>query len=426
MKTYEINPPASRLINSLRDIGYNFETAVADLVDNAIEAGATHVQIDIRHSGEKSCIIISDDGAGMTESAINEALRFGSQRPYESDDLGRYGLGLKTASLSQCRRLTVLSRRSAKTNRLAVRQLDLDHIDRTDRWEVIEPERVDNIDRAAHRLRLGPGTALVWEDLDRILGTNAPESGWAKRRLAKLAPQLEAYLGMVFHRFLAGQVIGREALHISVNGEKVRSWDPLAPNEQINELTPLHWEISSVAGRQHVRLSRVVLPPREKFSSIEEFERLAGPLKWNRQQGLYIYRSNRLIQGGGWAGIRTIDEHTKLARASLDFPSALDHLFHVNVAKMQVSVPPEIKTMLESPVHELCREADAIYRSHDDPGRTGDRRRDGGRASAGPVAGGALAIRAAALVAGMTPDQLSVFEAHLRKNNPEVATLVGF
>lgn len=424
MRTYEINPPASRLVNSLRDIGYNFETAVADLVDNAIEAGATHIQIDIRHNGKKSCVIISDDGQGMSESAIGEALRFGSHRAYAADDLGRYGLGLKTASLSQCRRLTVLSRRSVKTNRVVARQLDLDHIDRTDRWEVIEPERVDNVDRAAHRLRFGPGTALVWECLDRILGPSDPEGGWAKRKLAKLAPQLEAYLGMVFHRFLSGRVPGREVLHISVNGEKVRPWDPLGPGEQITELLPLRWEIGSDAGSQEVRLCRVVLPPREKFSSPEEFERLAGPMKWNRQQGLYIYRSNRLIQGGGWAGIRTIDEHTKLARASVDFPSALDFLFHVNVAKMQVSIPPEIKTMLEAPVHELCRDADAIYRSHADTMRTPERTRGGSRPSA--ISGGALAIRAAAMVAGMTADQFRAFEAHLKENSPEVASLVGF
>lgn len=423
MKTYEIRPSASRLINSLRDIGYDFNTAVADLVDNSIEAGATHIQIDIRYRGARSCVTITDDGQGMTESAINEALRFGSQRQYESDALGRYGLGLKTASLSQCRRLTVLSRRSTQRNRIAVRQLDLSRIERTDRWEVTDPERIDNIDRAAHRLRQGPGTAVVWENLDRILGQTDPEGGWAKRRLAKLAPQLEGYLGMVFHRFLSGDVPGRDTLHISVNGDKIRPWDPFAPGEATTELLPLRWEIPSDAGAQHVHLARVVLPPRERFSSAEEHDRLAGPLKWNRQQGLYIYRSHRLIQGGGWAGIRTIDEHTKLARASLDFPSALDELFHVNVAKMKVAIPPDIRTMLEAPVHELCREADAIYRSETaaraDSGDARPAARNGG------VEGAGLAVRAAALVAGVTTSQLRALEAHLRENNPEVASLLG-
>jgi signal transduction histidine kinase len=84
MRTYEIHPSASRLIGSLRDIGYDFNTAVADLVDNSVAAGATHVQIDLRYRGTGSSVTISDDGHGMTESAINEALRFGSQRSVDS------------------------------------------------------------------------------------------------------------------------------------------------------------------------------------------------------------------------------------------------------------------------------------------------------------------------------------------------------
>jgi hypothetical protein len=424
MKTYEIQPSARRLIGSLRDIGYEFTTAVADLVDNSIAAGANHVQIDIRFNGARSCVTIADDGAGMTEAAINEALRFGSQRPYELDDLGRYGLGLKTASLSQCRRLTVVSRRSLQRNRIAVRQLDLDRIDRTDRWEVTDPERIGNIDRAAHRLSRAPGTAVIWENLDRVLGTTDPDGGWAKRRLAKLAPLLEGYLGMVFHRFLAGEVPGREALHISVNGEKVRPWDPFASGEQTQQLLPLRLEIPTSEGNAHVHLSRFVLPPRGQFSSPEEFERLGGPLKWNRQQGIYIYRSHRLIQGGGWAGIRTIDEHLKLARACLEFPSALDKVFHVNVAKMKVSVPPEVRTMLEGPVHELCREADAVYRS--DAAERGDDTERAKQRKGARVDGAALAIRAAATMAGMTSKQLREFESHLRQHNPDVASTLGF
>ena len=424
-RTYEVRPSAARLIGSLRDIGYDFTTAIADLVDNAIEAGAGHVQIDLRYQGAGSSVTILDDGDGMTESEINEALRFGSMRTYGDDDLGRYGLGLKTASLSQCRRLTVLSRRSAQRNRVAVRQLDLSRIERTDRWEVIEPERIGNLDRAAHRLRQGPGTAVVWEDLDRVFDGTDPEGGWGKRRLARLATQLETYLGMVFHRFLAGQVENREPLHISVNGDKIRAWDPFAPGEATAELLPLRWEIATPTGSENVHLRRVVLPPREQFSSPDEFERMAGPAKWNRQQGLYIYRSNRLIQGGGWAGIRTIDEHTKLARASLDFPSSLDELFHVNVAKMRVAVPPDVRRMLEAPVHELCREADAIYRP-DAASRSGSSSDPISGRSGGPVDGAGLAIRAAALAAGMSVDQLRMFESHLRSAHPDVADLLGF
>ena len=89
---------------------------------------------------------------------------------------------------------------------------------------------------------------------------------------------------------------------------------------------------------------------------------MSGPLKWNRQQGLYIYRANRLVQHGGWSGIRGIDEHTKLARAAIDFDTDLDEAFQINVAKMRVALPPTLRQMLERPIHELCVRADDAYR----------------------------------------------------------------
>jgi len=152
--------------------------------------------------------------------------------------------------------------------------------------------------------------------------------------------------------------------------------------------------------------------------------RAAGPQRWNRQQGFYVYRNDRLIQAGGWNRLRTLDEHTKLARASLDFPSDLDELFHVNVAKMKVSVPPEVRTMLEDPVHELCREADAVYRS-ESAREAGSDSDPVVRRSGKSVDGVALAVRTAAMVAGLKPKQIRVFESHLREHNPDVAAHLG-
>jgi hypothetical protein len=422
-KKIDIPPSARRLISSLRDIGYDFFTAVADIVDNSVAAGATHVEVELRFDGSNSSIAIADDGVGMTERSINEALRFGSQREYSDNDLGRYGLGLKTASLSQCRRVTVLSRHSSRQRRIIGRQLDLTYIEDTDRWEVIDPELRGNILHAADMLTRGPGTVVIWEELDRIFGRSDVEGGWAKRRLAKLAPSLEEYLGMVFHRFLEGRVASRGPLHILVNGEKVQPWNPFAPDEETAELLPLKWELQTPSGSDFVRLRRYVLPPRSRFSSPEEFERLSGPLKWNRQQGLYIYRSDRMVQGGGWSGIRTIDEHTKLARASLDFPSVLDGLFHVDVAKMRAAVPPEVRAMLEGPINELSREADTVYRSDSATHGAADRNPKKGSE---PVDGAALAIRTAAMIAGISKDQLAAFEAHLKSHQPGLASILGF
>ena len=118
--------------------------------------------------------------------------------------------------------------------------------------------------------------------------------------------------------------------------------------------------MGDVAGT--VTLQRFVLPSRDQFSSPGHFERLSGPLNWNRQQGLYIYRAGRLVQWGGWNGIRGIDEHTKLARAALDFDTDLDSVFHINVAKMRVTIPPQLRQMIERPINELCSQADDAYR----------------------------------------------------------------
>jgi hypothetical protein len=167
---------------------------------------------------------------------------------------------------------------------------------------------------------------------------------------------------MVFHRFIEGDhPVGSVA--IVMNGEKVRAWNPFAPGESATVPLPEQvFELTMGETTGTARLTRYVLPPRDSFSSVAEFERMSGPLKWNRQQGLYIYRVGRLVQWSGWAGIRAIDEHTKLARAALDFDTDLDSAFNINVAKMRVSIPPQLRQMLARPINELCLQADDIYR----------------------------------------------------------------
>lgn len=359
----DVTPSAYRLTGSLRDIGYDFVAALADVVDNSIAADATAIDIEIVFEGSTSHVLIADDGNGMTESGLVEALRFGTRRKYELGDLGRYGLGLKTASISQCRQVTVVSRRSLSRRRLAAKTLDLDHIEKTDQWEIVDPPVGCKAFRSLDWLNHGPGTVVVWENLDRVLPERRPEGGWARRRFELLAERSREYLGMVFHRFLEGTA-GREApLVITVNGAKALPWNPFAPLEEDRiELPPISHEIVVGDLQGRVRLHRYVLPPRSQFSSLDEFEKLSGPGKWNRQQGLYIYRADRLIQHGGWSGIRALDEHTKLARAALDFQTDLDVLFQINVAKMRVSLPVEVRTLFERPIHELCHNADSVYR----------------------------------------------------------------
>ena len=422
-----VTPSAARLTQSLRDIGYDFPTAVADIVDNSVAAGAARVEIDIEFDGADSRVFIADDGLGMTARALTEALRYGTRRAYSRGDLGRYGLGLKTASLSQCRCVTVISRTRAVTARTAARMLDLDVVEDWDDWLVLDPERDSDVCRAMAKLSDGGGTVVLWRDLDRVLPEKKPAGGWARRRLDSLAARTAEHLAMVFHRYLEGGVSG--GLTITVNGEKVLPWNPFAPNEPARLVLPrLEFEVVVGSRVGVVQLDRYVLPAKDSFCDPEGFERLSGPLKWNRQQGLYVYRANRLVQWGGWAGIRAIDEHTKLARAALSFDTDLDSAFNIDVAKMRITIPPQLRQMLEQPVNELCIRSDAAYRRTNPS--VGERATDASnlgtavREAHEPPNGAGLALRSAAMQAGEYPAFRRIV-AVLLNHAPDVAQALG-
>jgi hypothetical protein len=423
----DVTPSAKRLTTSLRDIGYDFSTALADLIDNSISADATEVEIVIEHSGERSWLLIADDGKGMCRREVTEALRFGSRRDYAADDLGRFGLGLKTAALSQAKRVTVMSRRALVNRTITTRTLDLDRISELDAWQIHEPEADTAVLRAASEfLDGGPGTVVILEKLDRVFdGVNAG-SGWGKRRLDKLADELCAYVGMVFHRFIEGTAHRELPLTIVVNGRKVEPWNPFAPDEpETQMLAARHFQLTGTdGGNRSVTLQRFVLPSRSRFSSPEEFDRLSGPRKWNRQQGIYFYRADRMVQSGSWAGLRSIDEHTKFARAALNFPTALDESFRVNVAKMRAQIPSGLREMMIKPLNELCATADANYRKASLVERRDIKPRQTGSPSSGLKSAG-LSLRVAAAIAGASSSLEAIAEA-LRESDPETADALGF
>lgn len=421
-RRFSVSPSASRLTTSLRDVGYSFESAIADLVDNSITAGADQVDIRVKFDGKRSLVIISDNGNGMDSASLNESLRFGSRRNYATGDLGRYGLGLKTASLSQCKRIEVISRRLGESTE--ARALDLDFIEAMDDWlitDISDEEETREVSQS-----LDHGTIVVWKKLDRILPAKSPEGGWARRRVEALPHKLEIYLAMVFHRFLSGEA--DESLSISVNGKNLEAWDPFARREPATkELAPDEFEIENSETSGTVTLRRFLLPTRDEFSSPDAYEAQSGPEKWNRQQGLYIYRANRLVQWGGWAGIRTADEHTKFARASLDFDTDLDEAFNINVAKMRVSIPGELRKMISRPVNELCMSADSAYRRSENKPLEANAEEESkqftGSAEAGATIG--LSLRAAAARTGNLEALTSIMKL-IDEEMPELARFLGF
>ena len=352
-------PSAGRLMSSLRDIGYDLSAAVADLVDNSLDAAATRIDIDLAHAEEGSCLRVIDDGTGMTPGGLEEAMRYGSAADYGTDALGHFGLGLKTASLSQCRRLTVASRRTAR-RRVAARRWDLDRILETDEWRLEAPEADELRPEITVPLAGGHGTVVLWERLDRLLGLRDPEGGHARRALERDADRVRAHLGMVFHRFLDGTL--ESTVRIRVNGEPVAPWDPFARDEPgtrqlaVRRL-PLAEDSAAV-----VDVQGFVLPHQRGFSSADAHDRAAGPLRWNRQQGLYVYRADRLIQSGGWSRLRTMDEHTKLARMSVDIPAGSEAAFGLDVAKMRVGLPESLRGPLREVIGSVTQVAQDEYR----------------------------------------------------------------
>lgn len=339
-------------------------------MDNSVSAGATNVAVDLHFDGIDSWIRIADDGWGMDTTTLTESLRYGSVREYDGDDLGKFGFGLKTASTSQCRRVVVASRRALERARVEVRALDLAHIEQTNRWEILIVEPADRPAHLIDPLLDNTGTVVLWEDLDRILDYKDPWGGWAKRKLLDRAEAIAEHLGMVFHRFLAGQVRGHK-LQILVNGSAVDAWDPFCRDEKATTALPEHdFRVASESGMGIVHVSPYVLPDKSEFSDTAAWQRATGPLKWNRQQGLYVYRANRLIQWGGWSRIRTIDEHTKLARVALDFSPNLDAAFGINISKAIVKLPVDLRDDIEPVVSQVARIAQQRYRKGGD-GRGG-------------------------------------------------------
>ena len=372
-KVEEIVPDAARTVASLRDIGYDTPRAIADLVDNSIAAGATRVDVAFHFAGEGSWIRVTDNGAGMDGATLQEALRYGSARDYLEDDLGKFGFGLKTASTSQCRKVTVASRKARQNARLEVRCLDLEHIEETSRWEILVLDGAERPEQVTEPLQGHTGTVVLWEDLDRILEYKDPWGEWAKKKLFALAEDVDRHLAMVFHRFLAGEVKGRPKLSITINGRTaIEPWDPFCRSEPKTESFPAKdLKVAGDAGVGFVRVSSYVLPAQRDFSSDAAWRRASGPLQWNRQQGLYVYRTNRMIQSGGWNRIRAQDEHTKLARMSLDFFPNLDAVFGINIAKAYVNLPQDLREQLQPLVSQCTRSADQKYRNERPKSGTG-------------------------------------------------------
>ncbi len=380
MRKHDNTPNAARTLDALRSVGYDFNAAVADLVDNSIAAGAVNVWVFFYRSGDDFRLRIVDNGRGMTADAVKEAMRLGTETTYEQGSLGKYGFGLKTASISQCRRLTVLSR-AKRDQEYHGFTLDIDEVHKSNQWEITETSAGDIGKYVETRMvPSGTGTSVLWEKIDRLAEeyNSFQREGAADNWVGRKLDELKQHLSMVFHRFLDGSAERRKPLVISFNGNKLVPWDPFCTAEP--NTRRLHEK--AFIPREHgcsapVRVKPYILPVREGpggFSSRQAWESAAGPLKWNDSQGYYVYREDRLIHFGGWLWTRAKDEHVKCARVALLFRSEHDDAFEISVNKVQVKLPASLREFLVNEVNpEVVKIANETYRGSARGGDTGNR-----------------------------------------------------
>ena len=344
MRIIEIPPKPSPLIESIRAIGYSLGTALADLVDNCIAAQAEAIQIFASTETTESRVGILDDGVGLTEEELLEAMRLGSRSPLEErekSDLGRFGLGLKTASFSQCRVLTVVSRTDGKTT---CARWNLDHIAESGRWQVQIPDDPTSIPWTE---RIGSsGTLVVWEQLD--FGTDSTDSARNAADFVRQLDEARSHLELVFHRFLSGEP-GRRRVSIEMNNLPLRPFDPFHSRHPATIAGPeelIRFE------DEDIMVQAFTLPHHGKVTPAE-WEHYAGPEGYLKNQGFYVYRERRLIIHGTWFGLTRQAELTKLARIRIDMPNSLDGAWKIDVKKASAQLPPPVRDRLRRIIEPL-------------------------------------------------------------------------
>ena len=330
-------PSAAALIESMRDFGYSLETAVADIVDNSITAGAKRISIMSSKADSSMRIAIIDDGCGMNRTSLIAAMQPGSRNPLERRqraDLGRFGLGLKTASFSQCRRVTVVSRTKEETTAAC---WDLDLVQARDEWVVQISADVSGLPWVD---RLGEtGTLVLWEQLDRFAGgaeaqDDASFGAYLNSRLSEVVSHLE----LVFHRFLAGEH-RLKRLRMDFNDRPLVAFDPFnSENPATFELPPEHIELGTGDRAEIIEVQAFVLPYFKKVS-LAEWEKFAGPSGYLKSQGFYVYREKRLIIYGTWFKLARQKASTQLARVRIDISNELDAEWKIDVRKSDAQLP---------------------------------------------------------------------------------------
>ena len=361
-KSRSAPPRASAMIEALRGLGYSTPTALADVIDNSISANARNVSLDFGWAGERSHVAIVDDGDGMDSAALDLAMRLGERSPLdrrEAGDLGRFGLGLKTGSFSQCRRLTVASAKNGDFNCL---RWDLDVLGASadNGWHLLEGPAEGSEGLLSSFCSPVKGTMVLWESLDRIV-----TPGFREQDFLDLIDGVEQHLAMVFHRYLDGP---RPRLQLTINGRLIAPWDPFMASHPATYSSP-------VARLGDIEVQCHVLPHKDRLTPDEAVSG-GGPHGWTAQQGFYVYRNERLLLAGSWLGLGqgrswTKEEAHRLARIRLDIPNSADAAWKIDIRKSTARPPVGLRAALTKLAEDARSRARRVFAHRGQPTRVG-------------------------------------------------------
>lgn len=357
----DVAPKPYSLIESMRDIGYSLETAIADIIDNSITAEASNIHLRFSWNNGDPWIAIIDDGVGMSKDELINAMRFVSTSPTElrdSEDLGRFGLGLKTASISQCRCLTVFTK---KFSQESCAQWDLDYLStiKNNNWilKLYEKASISNdqlLSIVAKYLHSKPsGTVVFWSRLDR-LSKNDREIENAND-FDNAINQVRKHLGLVFHRYLS-QKAGKKSTNIFFNEDAIEAFDPFFTSKSA-ELRKEEFLYEN----ETIKVQPYVLPHHNKVSRYE-WKKYSGDRGYLHEQGFYVYRNKRLIIYGTWFRLMPKDELTKLLRVQVDIPNTQDHLWRIDIKKASAYPPYGIREGLKRIINKIELSGKRVYK----------------------------------------------------------------
>lgn len=349
MKYENVPPAAYSLMESTRSVGYSLKEAVADIIDNSIAADANNVWIEY-WAQDDPYLYILDDGEGLTAHQLTKAMQYGSTNPVEirkENDLGRFGLGLKTASLSQCRVLTVISKCN---NKIEARRWDLDFIESKNEWTLLllDNEEISKLPGVDQLNDLEQGTLVIWQKLDRMLSNQFD----SETLMGHEMDEVRDHLSLVFHRFLDGN--SNDSLNIFFNNTLIESLNPFCKAQKL-----MDDEVFQIKGKD-VIVRSYLLPRIEKLKK-RELQKLGGREAIQKDQGFYIYRNKRLLVWGTWFRIIPKKEISKYARIQIDLPNDMDDIWKIDIKKSTAVLPPVLRKNLTNLTKKLGEQSKRTY-----------------------------------------------------------------